>query len=208
MQFIIGDKVSFLNEKLNGIVTKIINKSQVEVTTDDGFGIPVLTTELVKVFTELELVPEIIKKPIVLAPVKEEVADEIVLKKEIEVIGREQIKKAIQEKMQTKVIGKISLKHSHKRKDVEDEVDLHIENLLDAWKTMSNGEIVVHQLAIARKRIDDAILQGKHRLVIIHGIGNGTLKAEIRKLINSYYGIRCEDGSFGKYGAGATLVHL
>ncbi len=205
MQFIIGDKVSFLNEKLDGIVTKIINKSQVEVTTTDGFGIPVLNSELVKVFSETDLVIKKEEKPLPEPLIVQESPIFVIPE---EVIGRDQIKKALQEKMQTKVVGKMSLKHSHRRPEVEDEVDLHIENLLDNWKTMSNGEIVVHQLMIARQRIDDAILKGKHRLVIIHGIGNGTLKTEVRKLINSYYGIRFEEGSYGKYGAGATLVHL
>ncbi len=49
MSFQIGDKVSFLNESLEGIVSKIIDNKLVEVTTSDGFAIPSLVSELVKV---------------------------------------------------------------------------------------------------------------------------------------------------------------
>ncbi|MBL57694.1 MAG: hypothetical protein CMP61_10925 [Flavobacteriales bacterium] len=48
MDFKIGDKVSFLNEALDGVVTRIIDNDSLEVTTSDGFGIPVLKEELVK----------------------------------------------------------------------------------------------------------------------------------------------------------------
>ena len=211
MQLKIGDKVSFLNEKLDGVVSKIIHDKQVEVTTQDGFAIPVFNKELVKVFQETEEEPIIESKSIV-NPIEKSISEIKPLKniaiEEDLIYGREHIKKMFQEKIQTKVIGKISLKHSHRRKEVEGEIDLHIENLLDHWNNMSNGEIVVHQLKIARQSIDEAILQGKHRLVIIHGVGNGTLKSEVHKLIKSYYGLRIEEGHFLVYGAGATLVHL
>ena len=43
-----GSKASFLNEALDGVVTWIIDNDSLEVTTSDGFGIPVLKEELVK----------------------------------------------------------------------------------------------------------------------------------------------------------------
>ena len=223
MEFIVGDKVSFLNEKLDGVVTKIFKNERIEVTTEDGFGFPVLAREIIlikrdeKVEKEMKrlLQKEALKNEKIAEIEKEEekaeaslFAPEPKIKKVVEVVDRDLIRKVLQEKMQTKVVGKISLQHSHRRKDVEGEIDLHIENLVDKWKGMSNGEIVLQQLSSAREAIDDAILGKKHRLVIIHGVGNGTLKKEVRKLIDSYPGIRYEDGHFSVYGAGATLVHL
>ena len=49
MSFQVGDKVSFLNENLEGVVGKVLNENTVEVTTSDGFGIPALNAELVLV---------------------------------------------------------------------------------------------------------------------------------------------------------------
>ena len=43
-----GDKVSFLNEKRDGIVKKILNNKMVIIEIDDGFEIPVLEHDLVK----------------------------------------------------------------------------------------------------------------------------------------------------------------
>ena len=55
MSFQIGDKVSFLNEDLEGIISKIIDNKLVEVTTSDGFGIPTLISELVKIRGETDI---------------------------------------------------------------------------------------------------------------------------------------------------------
>ncbi|MGZ4118442.1 MAG: DUF2027 domain-containing protein [Bacteroidia bacterium] len=46
MHFKIGDKVKFLNEKGEGTVSKIINKTTVGVTIEDGFEIPFSVSEL------------------------------------------------------------------------------------------------------------------------------------------------------------------
>lgn len=51
MKFKVGDKVSFLNEKGGGIVSKIINENLVHVTIEDGFEIPVQATNLIKTGT-------------------------------------------------------------------------------------------------------------------------------------------------------------
>lgn len=50
--FSLGDKVRFLNEPLNGVVTRLIDHQQVAVTTTDGFEIPVHIKEIVPVSTE------------------------------------------------------------------------------------------------------------------------------------------------------------
>ncbi len=49
MKFKVGDKVKFLNESGGGIVSKIISPGMVNVTIEDGFEIPVLISELIKI---------------------------------------------------------------------------------------------------------------------------------------------------------------
>lgn len=49
MKYNIGDRVRFLNESGGGVVSKIISPKMVHVTIADGFDIPVLTTELLKI---------------------------------------------------------------------------------------------------------------------------------------------------------------
>ena len=174
MEYQVGDKVSFLNEKHDGVVSKIVNSTQVEVATDDGFDVPVLSKELVLVHREeketeskvpsqkkhTETKQELSKNnKLDLQGMEGDFSPERKIKKAKEdVVGRKEIQAMLREKMQMKVVGKISLKHSHRRKEVEGEVDLHIEHLVDSWKNLSNGEIVQYQLTEARSKIDEAIL--------------------------------------------------
>jgi len=54
-----GDKVSFLNEKRDGIVKKMLNNKMVLVEIEDGFDIPVAINDLVKADAYTEIVAEI-----------------------------------------------------------------------------------------------------------------------------------------------------
>ncbi|PKP22717.1 MAG: hypothetical protein CVU05_02760 [Bacteroidetes bacterium HGW-Bacteroidetes-21] len=91
------------------------------------------------------------------------------------------------------------------------EVDLHIEKLLDNYLGMSNHEIVTFQLNHFRKELEAAIgNRGKvSRIVFIHGIGNGTLKLQLRKQLDEFYSfLTYQDASYAEYGFGATMVML
>jgi len=48
MKFKVGDRVKFLNEQGGGVVSKVISSKLVHVTIEDGFDIPTLTSELIK----------------------------------------------------------------------------------------------------------------------------------------------------------------
>ena len=50
------------------------------------------------------------------------------------------------------------------------EIDLHIEELIDSHKHMSNTEIVNHQIAALRHFVEKARLDGIRRLLVIHGV--------------------------------------
>jgi hypothetical protein len=47
MKFKVGDPVRFLNESGGGIISEIVDQNLVKVRIEDGFDIPVLTTELI-----------------------------------------------------------------------------------------------------------------------------------------------------------------
>lgn len=88
------------------------------------------------------------------------------------------------------------------------EIDLHIEELLDNYSGLSNAQIVEIQLKHCRKAIENTLASGGGKLTIIHGVGNGTLKKEIRNLLQGYDGFRFYDAPYEKYGYGATEVLL
>ncbi|HLO91369.1 MAG TPA: DUF2027 domain-containing protein [Lentimicrobium sp.] len=49
MELKIGDKVRFLNEKGGGIITKLISTTMVHVAIEEGFEVPVMVSDLVKI---------------------------------------------------------------------------------------------------------------------------------------------------------------
>ena len=49
MKFKVGDRVKFLNESGGGIISKIISPGLVNVAIEDGFEIPTMTSELLKI---------------------------------------------------------------------------------------------------------------------------------------------------------------
>ena len=91
------------------------------------------------------------------------------------------------------------------------EVDLHIEKLLDDFKGMTNHEMLTYQMNHFRKELETALKNKDKvsRIVFIHGIGNGTLKLQLRKQLEDMYPfLYFQDASFAEYGFGATMVML
>jgi dsDNA-specific endonuclease/ATPase MutS2 len=89
------------------------------------------------------------------------------------------------------------------------EIDLHIHELLEDTRGLANHEMLEVQLGRFRNELETAIAIGTRRIVFIHGIGNGTLKQELRKeLSTKYKKYYFQDASFKEYGYGATMVIL
>lgn len=89
------------------------------------------------------------------------------------------------------------------------EVDLHIEELIDSTNGLSNREILDIQLDKFHREMKTAIENNTKRIVFIHGVGNGVLKQEIAKKLQSTYArFPYQDASFKEYGYGATMVIL
>lgn len=93
------------------------------------------------------------------------------------------------------------------REQNPEEIDLHIESIIENYSGMSEGEIIRTQLDRFHAAMQSALLHGQKRLVFIHGVGTGKLKHEIRKALDSKYpDLRYQDASFREYGYGATMV--
>ena len=89
------------------------------------------------------------------------------------------------------------------------EVDLHIGELVDTASGLSNKEMLDLQMERFRSEMEKAIRLGIRRIVFIHGVGQGTLKNELRReLSTKYKKYDVQDASFREYGYGATMVIL
>lgn len=100
----------------------------------------------------------------------------------------------------------IENKSKHIDKDIE-EVDLHIEELVDNMSSLSNGEILRTQMDKFTSSLEIALASKTNKIVFIHGVGNGKLRYEIRKTLDSKYpDLQYQDASYAEYGYGATMV--
>jgi hypothetical protein len=122
---------------------------------------------------------------------------------ELAKITETELSKMVQEKEEPKILVKRTVSP-----DLV-EIDLHIHELLEDTSGLASYEMLEVQLGRFRNELETAITNGTRRIVFIHGIGNGTLKQELRKeLSTKYKKYYFQDASFKEYGYGATMVIL
>ena len=85
------------------------------------------------------------------------------------------------------------------------EIDIHIENLVDNYYHLSNYEIVNYQLEKCEEILHKGLQSKIHKLVIIHGKGQGVLRKEVHHLLYSFR-LDFKDSDYLKYSGGATDV--
>ena len=88
------------------------------------------------------------------------------------------------------------------------ELDLHIHELLDDPRKLSNYQMLQLQLGEARKAIEKARRSFIKRVILIHGVGAGRLRSELHEMLQSMDRLSFHDADFTKYGAGATEVEI
>ncbi|MEP6804162.1 MAG: Smr/MutS family protein [Flavobacterium sp.] len=174
-----GDKVSVLDEAINGTVISVKN-NEVLIETEDGFTMTFFVNELLKMQESSNLMNSIKR------------------------IDLDEIKK---EKEEPKARSFVKEKKD-KREIPAPEFDLHIEKLVPNKRGMSNYDILTLQTETAKRHIEFAIKNRIPKIVFIHGVGEGILKAELDFLLGRYDGIDFQDGNYQKYGLGATEVYF
>ncbi len=143
----------------------------------------------------------------------EEHAHLIELKKEAEFTEKlsKLTDQEIQQSIREKDVSRPRAKKDNKNNNPElKEVDLHIEELFDRPKDLSNREMLEIQMEQFHKEMEEALKFNElKKIVFIHGVGNGRLRYELRKsLERNYSKLDYQDASFKEYGYGATLVIL
>lgn len=174
-----GDKVSVLDEAINGTVISVKN-NEVLIETEDGFTMTFFVNELLKIQESSNLMNSIKR------------------------IDLDAISK---EKEEPKPRSFVKEKKD-KREIAAPEFDLHIEKLVPNKRGMSNYDILTLQTETAKRHIEFAIRNRIPKIVFIHGVGEGILKAELDFLLGRYDGIYFQDANYQKYGLGATEVYF
>ena len=174
-----GDKVSVLDEAINGVVVSVKDK-EVTIETEDGFTMTFFVNELLKVNDSSNLMDSIKRINVV------------------EVSKEKEIPKARSFVKERKDKYEISAP----------EFDLHIEKLVPNKRGMSNYDILTLQSETAKRHIEFAIRNRIPKIVFIHGVGEGILKSELDFLLGRYDNIAFQDANYQKYGLGATEVFI
>ena len=95
------------------------------------------------------------------------------------------------------------------RKETVTEADLHINQLIDTTAGMTNADILEYQLNKFNEVMNEHIRHKNHKIVFIHGKGDGVLRnAILKELKKNYSKCSYQDASFREYGYGATMVTI
>ena len=173
-----GDKVAVLDDSLEGKVVSVENHL-VTIETTEGFLLDYQEDELVKIDAPHDLIP-----------------------------GDPQvISEALKEKESSKKRKARRVKPKE-RNAPPMEVDLHIHNLVNSSRGMTNYDMLNIQTDTAKRQLEFAMSKRIQKVIFIHGVGEGVLKAELETLFNRYDNVKYYDADYQKYGLGATEVYI
>ena len=174
----VGDIVEVLDEPIKGHITGV-QGDNILIEAEDGFVFEFHRSQLVVIDGKID------DKALINSDIEEKIAQELASKK-----------------------SKNSTQKKNQKEKPAMEVDLHIWKLVDKTKGLTNFEMLNIQLETAKRQLEFAIRKRIQRIVFIHGVGEGVLKAELVTLFNRYEGLKWYDADFRKYGVGATEVYI
>ncbi len=177
----------FIDEVGEGRVVRIISNEMAEVETSDGW-----------------LLPTYIRTLVVIPEKTTQTAGQVNRS------GPKDIKAAkVDKEILSASLNKIPVSKPSNTKIPPREIDLHINKLIDSVIGLTNTEILTLQLGVFRRELNQAIKGNEREIIFIHGIGNGTLKGELRRVADQEFKwCSQEDASFKEYGFGATRIRI
>lgn len=180
MKFQIGQKIVFLHEPGGGVIQNISDKGLYIIEDEDGFDREFMQGEIAAVHSEQYHIDE----------------------SKINGVNDDE-----SFSMAKHVVSEGKLTGSRKPIEVW-ELDLHIEELTDSHSGWSNQEILNKQIRELRTFFKKARSRRIRKIVIIHGVGMGVLKDEVRLFLDDQNALEVYDADFREYGKGATAVEL
>ena len=186
MGFNIGDKVNVVDDDLGGVV-RSIKDDLVVIEDSDGFD------------------REYHKSALVLVSASDQYGE---LDETARFMAGNEVRRDTLKKVKD-VDSQLKKKfENRKAPDVDMEIDLHLHEIIDTEKGMSDADKIQYQISYFERMLEKAISDKKKKVVFIHGIGKGRLREEMRRVMNYYTNVRYFDADHRKYGSGATEVHI
>ena len=176
-----GDIVESLDDDFKGVVQST-NGKIITVQDCDGFRFEIEANKLIK------------------SPLKNDLSKVA--------FESDSVQKILSEKSQPLKRKNTKLKSKKNKSIPIFEVDLHIHQLTDSTKGMSNYDMLNLQINTAQQQLEFAIKKRISKMVFIHGVGEGVLRMELHTLLRRYDNIEFFDADFQTYGYGATEVRI
>lgn len=180
-----GDRVSFVDDVGGGVVLRSGRPGHVIVRTDDGF-------ELEQPVQQLVLVPAS--------------ARAAHMRLSEHQLGMVRANDEMAERRKKRTAARPGKTPKKQEDNSVAEVDLHLHEILENEGRMSDGEKLEFQVRYFERALESAIRDGKRKLIVIHGVGEGVLREEVRKMLQYYDGVQFHDADMRRYGSGATEV--
>ncbi|MBK9287271.1 MAG: Smr/MutS family protein [Flavobacteriales bacterium] len=187
-----GDRVALLNEVGGGVVLRPLSHNRALVRTDDGFELE---------YPMAELVPRADGPAHLVYSVSDHQADLVAANDRMEETRK-------RDRQRPTAAGQKGGGRTERPEEGVMEVDLHLHELVDNERGMSDGEKLQYQLSYFERMLTTAIRERKRKLIVIHGVGEGVLREEVRKVLQYYEHLRFDDADPRRYGYGATAVEL
>ncbi len=178
MHFKVGEKVKFLTDTGEGTIISITDNNSITVEDETGFEQTYPVNEIVKIYGDQS--------------------------------------GAVNDNYNIEMAEESAVNPTKRGEEVSDvvkrkgywEIDLHTHALLETEAGMTSGELLNHQLFELKRFYRGAREKRVRKIVIIHGIGQGVLKAEVRHFLEGQENISFYDADFREYGKGATEAEL
>ncbi len=184
MAFKVGDLVQIIDEDEEGVILEIHNHNKVVVELH-GFPFEYMLSQLIRVGEDHSVIHKTHEKNF----------DHILNDPNHSSLNE------VQQHIPIKPFDKLS-------KNGYPEIDLHIYELVDKPKDLSNAEMVQIQIFRLEQFVQNCMEQFVNEFVIIHGVGEGVLKLEVRKVLDSHGNMEYDDANYREYGSGATQVKI
>ena len=180
MSFKVGQKVVFLHEKGSGVIKAINTLGKYVIDDIDGFEKTYFHAEIALVYTEEYN------------------------------LGNEDVSIIKEESFQVNTSGNVNKQILTGRRRPMDvwEIDLHSHEIIESERGLTNTEILRMQLSAFRVFFERARNQSVRKVIVIHGVGEGVLKFEVRRILDKVSGVNYYDADFREYGKGATAVEI
>lgn len=179
MSFKVGEEVTFVYESGTGVIQRI-DKNLFYIEDETGFERPFKETEIAKIYGR-----------------DYQLGDEDVLQI-TEDESLEEVKHFVKQEKRSGYLKPIDVW----------EVDLHIEEHLASHSGLSNTQILSKQMSIFKSFFKNAKEKQIRKLVVIHGVGEGVLKDEVRTFLQGKSYVEFYDANYQEYGKGATAVEI